>query len=593
MAIVMFGWLWLFTPPPPPSEPASSADTTESITTVEPLPAPPEQEEEAPDELVAVADSSLTGALEGEEEFVTVVTPLYEARFSSKGGTLVSFTLKEYDKAHSDDPVQLVDTSGAGALALQFTTPQSHVVDTRTLYFEPSLARDTLRVGEDGAAQLAFTATLGEGALRYVYTFDGGEYAVNLDVVKRNAETYTTGDGYDVVWNGGIPFSEDNPTNEAQTASAYAYSGGELIELSLAQDDEEQRSLRGNVSWVSVKSKYFTAVVMPQEQTLGAFMEGELVGEREMPTMWNDYTVGLRVPSGSDVDSYTLYAGPMDFYRISSFDRDLYSMVDYGWDFFEFITAPIAKYVFIPSFTFLSNFIPNYGWVIILFAIILKMVLYPLTKSSYRSMARMRELQPKMQAIKDQHEDNPQKQQEAMMKMYKETGVNPLGCGLPMLLQYPIIIALWMYLPNSIQIRQESFLWANDLSAPDVILNLPFTIPFYGDFVAGFTLLMGLSMIFQMRIQMSPSTGGTQAKVMMYVMPLFLFVVFNQFAAGLSLYYLTYNIVTALQQQWINKQLEKEGEETASNGKGSKKDAKLAGRKKGKGKKRRKKKAKA
>ena len=584
----MFAWLWFFTPPPPPPESDTAADTTDTVTAVEdPAPAPVsenEDEEELPEtrELQAVADSSLAGALEGEESFVTVETEIYTARFSTKGATPVSFELKEYKKAHEDAPVQLVDTSGAGALSMLFTTPQSHVVDTRSLYFTPSFEGDTLRVGDDETAEIAFTANLGGGTLRYVYSFEGDEYAVDLQVVQDEPRSYSMGDGYELVWNGGVPFSEDRAEEETRTTSAFAYSGGELIELTLTDDDYEERSLRGDVSWVSVKTKYFTSVIMPEQpRPLGAFLEGELEGARETPSVWEDYTVGLRMPSSSGTtDAYTLYLGPMEYWRISGFGKDLYAMVDYGWDFFEFLTVPIAKYVFIPSFTGLAAILPSYGLVIIIFAFLLKMLLLPLTKSSYRSMARMRELQPKMEAIKEQHGDDPQKQQEAMMKMYKETGVNPVGGCVPMLLQYPILIALWQYLPQSIQIRQESFLWANDLSVPDVILSLPFEIPFYGDYVAGFTLLMGLSMVVQMRFQMSASSGA-QAKIFMYVMPLFLFVIFNQFAAGLSLYYLTYNIVTAFQQKFINDQLENEKQEDV-NGKGSKKDARL---KKGKPKK--------
>jgi YidC/Oxa1 family membrane protein insertase len=172
----------------------------------------------------------------------------------------------------------------------------------------------------------------------------------------------------------------------------------------------------------------------------------------------------------------------------------------------------------------------------------------------------MRELQPQMEEIRDKYDDDPQKQQEEMMKLYRETGVNPLGGCLPMFLQYPILISLYQFIPKSIQLRQKSFLWASDLSAPDKILQLPFEIPFYGDYVAGFTLLMGLAMIVTMRVQSTPG-GGSQAKMFMYAMPAVIFFIFNRFASALSLYYLFYNIVTAAQQKWINMQLEKEKDE--------------------------------
>jgi YidC/Oxa1 family membrane protein insertase len=244
--------------------------------------------------------------------------------------------------------------------------------------------------------------------------------------------------------------------------------------------------------------------------------------------------------------------------------------------------------VFIPVFTYLGALIPNYGIVIIILAILMKIVLYPLTKSSYRSMARMRELQPKMEEIKEKYGDNPQKQQEAMMKMYRETGVNPLGSCLPMFLQWPVIIALWQFLPQAIEIRQKGFLWAHDLSAPDVILDLPFNIPLYGDFVAGFTLLMGLSMVVQMRIQMASAPSNPQTKMFTYLMPVMIFAFFNRLAAGLSLYYLCFNILSAAQQKLINRSIEKEKEQKeGSNGKANSKiarDAKSAVKnKKGRG----------
>ncbi|MEM7393540.1 MAG: membrane protein insertase YidC, partial [Verrucomicrobiota bacterium] len=266
-----------------------------------------------------------------------------------------------------------------------------------------------------------------------------------------------------------------------------------------------------------------------------------------------------------EADEFKLYLGPMEYKRINSYDIGIYDMVDYGWDFFEWMTRPVARFVFIPLFSILSGFIPSYGVIIILLAFLIKLAVYPLTKSSYRSMAQMRELQPKLEAIKEKHGEDPQKQQEATMKLYRESGVNPIGGCLPMLFQYPVIIALWQFLPQSIEIRQQGFLWANDLSSPDIIFNLPFTIPFYGDFVAGFCMLMGISMVIQMRIQSTPSSNA-QAKMIMYFMPIMIFVIFNRWASGLNLYYLCYNILTAFQQRVINKNIKKEAEEEEKDG---------------------------
>ena len=569
IAVIMFVWLYWLAPPPP--DPATSGEALVDTLAVEEGPLDAEAPD-VPDVLPAPSDTALAGATEGEARFITVESDLYTAQFSTKGGTLTSFVLKDYKKFDQETPVQLVDTSKAGALALVFTTPQSHNVDTRALYFEPSIEGDVLNVAGDSTT-LSFTARLGSGLLRQTYVFKPETYEVGFYVEQEDPASFSTREGYELVWNGGVPFTEGGTEDEAMHAGAYARSGGEVESITLQDGDYAERTLTGSVEWGAVKNKYFTATIIPSEPTRGAELIGEQaraeVADAQTP---EDFTVRLLMPPAvsGEADRYRLYLGPLEFYHITDYGLGLYDMVDYGYDMFEWVTRPLAKYVFIPVFTLLSSFIPSYGIIIIIFAFLVKLVLYPLTKSSYKNMARMRELQPKMQAIKEQYGDNPQKQQEAMMRMYKETGINPLGGCLPMLFQWPVIIALWQFFQQSIEIRQESFLWANDLSAPDVILSLPFTIPFYGDYVAGFTALMAVSMVFQMRLQTSP-TSNAQAKVFMYVMPIMLFFFFNRLAAGLSLYYLCYNVLTAFQQQYINTSLEKQGIGTTGDAKDDKK----------------------
>ncbi|HMB93875.1 MAG TPA: membrane protein insertase YidC [Rhodothermales bacterium] len=580
IGLIMFVWLYFLTPPPQPQPVGEEQAIVDTQVVAQPEPEIPQDElVTAPQTTISATDSVMAAAQEGEAQLITVDSDLYQAQFSTKGGTLVSFVLKEYFKFDQETPVQLVDSSAAGALSMVFTTPTSHLIDTRTLFFEPSFNDDTLRVTEAGAS-LSFETKLGSGTIRQTYTFTPEEYDVGLRIEQINPSAFQTDDGYELAWNGALPFTESatNRKEEAIKLGAYARSGGEVEGIALDSDTFEEMTLRGDVSWIAVKNKYFTATVMPETPAREAELVGERFGELDDPGLRESYRASLLMPAPTaEADEFTMYLGPLEFYRISKFDRGLYGMVDYGWDAFAWMTRPLAKFIFIPFFTFLSGFISNFGLVIIIFAITIKMLLYPLTKTSYRSMARMRELQPLMQEIKEKYADDPQKQQEATMKMYREQKVNPLGGCLPMLLQYPIIIALWQFLQQSIEIRQQGFLWANDLSAPDVILNLPFTIPFYGDYVAGFTLLMGLSLVVQMRVQATP-TAGMQGKMLMYFMPIMLFVIFNSLPSGLSLYYLCYNVITAIQQKYINHQLEveKKTEAASGNGKGSKKDARTA-----------------
>ena len=588
IALVSFVWMWYTTPgveqkPSSQEQPitdTSAAQQREQMVEQERLEGDAQEEDEEQQALAPVADSALAGAQQGEARRITVETDLYEAVFSTKGATPVSFKLKEYQQFDQETPVQLVDTSNAGALSLAFTTPENHNVDTRSFYFEPSLAGgDSLTgsrvavAGED-TTQLVFTAQVGQGQLRQVYTFTGDTYGVDLRVEQTNPASFTTSAGYDVLWHGGVPYTEGSPEDEAPQAAAFARTGGDIVEVRLQSETTQDESLSGQVDWTAVKNKYFTVAVIPAEPTRGAQLRGE---KPEPEAYWKNFTTRLEMPAVTDgqADVYRLYLGPVDYTHLSDYDLGLYGMVDYGWDIFEIVTRPLATWVFIPLFSLLSSFIPSYGIVIILLAIFVKMAVYPLTKSSYKSMAKMREMQPQMEAIKEKYGDNPKKQQEAMMKLYKEEGANPIGGCLPMLLQYPFIIALYQFIPQSIQLRQESFLWAHDLSAPDVILNLPFTIPFYGDYVAGFTILMGLSMVVTMQMQSGAGASSGQMKMLIYIFPVMIFFIFNRFASALSLYYLVYNVVTAVQQRYINKQIheEKEAEEAGANGKGARKDA--------------------
>ena len=550
MMAVLFLWMWWTRTPVPVEQPEVVATDTLQVEE-EPIDDPPVQVAPPP-----AADSTVV--LIGEERTITVVTRLYEAELSTRGATFTSFALREYFKYDKETPVQLIgDTT---ALGLRFQSPGGRNRDTRAFYYESSFGGAHLDV-LDQPETLTFTTPAGNGLIRKTYTFYPDNYEVGLKVEFVEASSFMTSDGYEVVWSGALPFSEsiDYRKEEAVQIGAWARSGGEVEGINMGRSEEDEATLRGDVSWMSVKNKYFTAAIIPDAPALEAYLEGYRTGETDDPNLDIDLTASLYMGSSRvGGDDFKMYLGPLDYGNIKDYPG-LYGMVDYGWDAFEWMTRPLARFVFIPAFSGLSSVISSYGMVIIVFCFLIKLLLYPITHVSYKSMAGMRELAPKIQEIKEKYKDNPQKQQQATIKLYKETGTNPLSSCLPMLLQYPIIIALWQFLQQSIEIRQQSFLWAPDLSAPDAILGLPFSIPFYGDYVAGFTVLMGLSLILQMRIQGSPA-AGMQQKIMMYGMPIFIFVIFNRLPSGLSLYYLCYNLLTAVQQQIINRGLKKKKE---------------------------------
>ncbi|MEL6615027.1 MAG: membrane protein insertase YidC, partial [Bacteroidota bacterium] len=546
--------VWMLTQTPQPED-VSTPDTTEEAPAEAEL--GPTQEAEEIAELRAPTDSLFS--VDGPTREIVVVTDRQEATFSTRGGTLTSVKLPAFQNAGTEDAVELVSDE-AGALALGFNPPQGDFVDTRTLSFRPVVdgavfEGDTLRVGEE-TREIAFESRIGDGTLRLVYAFSPDSYQVGFRVETPGSNILEQGSGYSLVWDGALPLAENDPEQEVTQAGAYVHWGGDTDVLRLTEAGSlEPFRATGDIDWVAIKTKFFVAAVLPDdgvsERTNGrieATLNGQQIGEAsDGGTFAQDYRATLDLPAlGADSrDSYTLYLGPVELRRLAALD--LYDVVDFG--FGETITRPISRYLIAPLLALLTSWISSFGVAILVFALIVKLVLWPLTAASYKNAARMRELQPKMAAIKEKYGDDPQKQQEATMKMYREEKINPLGGCLPMLLQYPILISLWRYFQSTLVLRQQGFLWAQDLSAPDPILHLPFSIPLYGDFVAGFTLLMGLSMLVQMRVSMSGSTAiGSQQKVIMYVLPATFFLFFNRFPSGLSLYYLGFNFLSIIQQ---------------------------------------------
>jgi YidC/Oxa1 family membrane protein insertase len=573
ISLIMTVWLVWFSPQPP-QEPIETQPTTQTDSA--PTPREPVVEEQARPALEEIppttaTDSSFAASFDGQEEFVSVENERFTAVFSTKGATLVSFELKNYKQFDQETPIQMVEQVDAGALSLEFTSPASHLISTSDLFFTVDGGSDAVRVIDTEQA-ISFSSVLGDGVLTVRYTFRPDSYEIVMDVERREPTAFMTRAGYELVWNGGIPFAEGLGNQEAQVAAAIARSGGEVEQINLTSEPTERSSLNGVIEWVAVRNGFFTTVMIPDGETRGAELEGVRTDDVDGTVLANHFNARIMIPeTGESYDRFRLFIGPIDFYQFREYGLDLYDIVDYG--FGQTITRPIAKWLIIPVFRFLSNFLDNFGLIIIVFAFLIKLILYPLTKSSFKSMAMMRQLQPQMNEIKEKYGDDPQKQQQAMMKLYKESGVNPIGGCLPQLLQLPILYALFRFFPSAIEIRQEGFLWSTDLSAPDVLLALPFSIPIYGAHIAGFPLLMSAAMIVQMRLQGTHQQQAGQMKVMMMIMPIFILVIFNNFAAGLSLYYLTYNILSAIQQKFINRSLEKEeeGEQATSKPSGGKK----------------------
>lgn len=513
--------------------------------------------ETAPSGIFATSQDSI------QTEF-TVETPLYSAVFTNKGAGPSKFTLNTH-KTWAGHQVQLISDTTRSAYNTGFLTTENYNIETQNILFSQVTYGSSLSILEGDSKELSYVLQLEDGRqLLYTYTFYGDNYEVDLDIKFVGLRDYIIGSSIDFGWNSTLNFTEKDPVQEALATSAYFYAGGELEQLKATDSEENnglvEQNVNGTIDWVATKTKFFTQIIQPVTDTDGAYLKGQVNGKVDEPLTKHSYTsaVSSDIPDNGVV-SFELYLGPMKYYDVKSFNEHAFDMVEVGYGWLRWFSDPFVRFIVIPFFTFFSGFIPNYGVLIIIFAASVKLILSPLTIKSYRSMAAMKELQPQMKELQEKYKDNPQKQQKATMELYKKNKVNPLGGCLPMLLQFPILITLWRFFQNSILLRQESFLWVQDLSAPDYILDLPFAIPFLGSSIAGLVLLMTASMVLQSKVTSNSSVGDSsnpmaqQMKIMQYFLPFMLLFVFNNFASGLSLYYLVFNILSIVQQLYINK----------------------------------------
>ena len=493
----------------------------------------------------------------GIDQAITIETDLYSAEFTSKGGLITKWELKNY-KTWDGIPVQLVDYDKRGDYSLLFTTSDGRLVDTRDLYFDVSTSTRNVTLSGNDEFELTYTLpTSSGGKILKRFIFRNGVYGFKSDVEFKKMGDVVSNFEYQIVWENGLRYAEHNSVDESSFAASYLYSGKELTEVDAAKVDEvAQKDISGVVDWVGTRTKYFGLAIIPDAGSSdGAFLEGH---RKAMPDngVYESYLVALKMPfrEGSDEKkSVTVFLGPMDHTILKSYGVNLESMMSLGW---AFIVRPISEYVMLPFFGFLHLIIPNWGLLIIIFSIIIKIVLHPLTKTSMKSMKRMQALQPLMDEIKEKYKDDPQKMNSAVMNLYKEYGVNPAGGCLPMLLQMPILYALYMVFRSAIQLRQANFVWwIKDLSIPDVIYSLPFHLPIFGvKDISGLAVFMGITMFVQQKM----SVKDPRQKMMIWMMPIMWVLLFMSFPSGLNLYYTTFNILAIGQQMYINKQAEDE-----------------------------------
>jgi YidC/Oxa1 family membrane protein insertase len=502
----------------------------------------------------------------GEEKIYYIESEVLRLGISTKGGRIVSAELREF-QTWDTLPLELIDKESS-AFGLVFFS-NNRIINTENLFFQPYWyerqfeGNEVIRVSGDdelsfGMRAYANASEAQTGSDRYLefkYTLSGNDYMTGLDmnfVGLHNVIDDNT-NFLELEWKNQLLRQEKNLKNERNASTIhYKYTSDDMGSLSETKDDSE--SLKTRVKWIAYKQQFFTTTLIADDNFISAelstFVQEELPEDRYVKNMEADISIPYQSAPNYSIPLH-LYMGPTKYNILRRYDLSLERQIPLGWGFFLF--QVVNRYAVIPVFNYLEGFNFNYGIIILILTILLKIVLFPLTYKTYISQARMRVLKPEVEELnkKFPKKDDAMKKQQALMALYKKAGVNPMSGCVPMVIQLPILIALFRFFPASIELRQQSFLWAHDLSTYDSVLDLPFTIPFYGDHVSLFTLLMALSTVAYTYVNSKMmDTGSTQMpgmKMMMYLMPVMFLGFFNNYSAGLSYYYMLTNLITFAQ----------------------------------------------
>jgi len=487
---------------------------------------------------------AFAAAASGDDETVVIENDLIKIKISSLGGKVESVLLKKY-KTSNGKPVVLF-ASDSSRFDLNFFA-QNRSINTSNLYFKSSSKGFVVAGKDSNSVSMKLFAGSPNRYIEYVYSLKGGSYLVGYKINTVNLnDVIASNAGYmELNWNQKLQNQEKDILNERANSTAYyMFSDDEVDYISETKDAKEE--LQNNVKWVAMKQHFFTQVLIA-DKYFDKPTRVETVGGKECEDFVKYIKTSFTIPYShqpSESFGMNFYFGPNHYQTLKATGYNLEKQIPLGWGIFGWVN----RYLVIPIFNFLDGFNWNYGIIILILTILIKIMLLPLTFKAYLSQAKMKVLKPEVDEIQGKFKEEPMKLQQEMMALYRKAGVSPMGGCLPMLLQFPILIAMFRFFPQSIELRQQSFLWAHDLSSYDSIADLPFKIPFYGDHVSLFTLLMTVSTLLITWVNSSSAMTNPQMKWMMYLMPIIFLGVFNNYSAGLSYYYFLANTISIGQQ---------------------------------------------
>ncbi|WP_396160237.1 membrane protein insertase YidC [Flavobacterium sp.] len=470
-------------------------------------------------------------------------------QIANKGGYISEATIlnEEQFKKGSGKAVQIIKDNNAN-FNLTFTTKDGKVINTKDLYFEPKYTKE----GKNQVVTMQLKT--GENQfLEYRYVMKDNDHMLEFSIRTQGLENVlNTSKPTDLEWNLKTYRNEKSVSYENRyTELIYEFDGGKDDYLNAASDKEDTAEA---VTYVAFKQHFFTSVLLTNTPFKKVDLKSDnLVDDEKVDTVFTkNFTAKMPLEFKNGALNYdmNMYYGPTDYKTLSAYDKNLDELVSLGWGVFGWIN----QFVFIPLFGLLSGFMP-YGIAIIIFTILIKIAMSPITYKSFLSQAKMKVLKPEIAELGEKFKNNPMKKQQETMALYSKAGVNPMAGCIPALIQLPFMYASFQFFPSAFDLRQKSFLWADDLSSYDSIYKLPFNIPFYGDHVSLFPILAAIAIFFYMKM-----TTGDQAmqapqqegmpdmgkimKIMIYLSPIMMLVFFNNYGSGLSLYNFISNLIT-------------------------------------------------
>lgn len=508
------------------------------------------------------------------EQHLTIENELLKADLTSLGANIEQVTLKEYKTYHKDSVRFFTENGNSYGLNLSIG---SKVLRTNELNFEvfvndkPYTGGEKLSVkGKDSLVVSmrlyadADTLTKNRGYLEYRYTLRGDDYRIGYSIITNNLDKVITDrTTLEFVWNSKLRLKEKDGNVERKNSSIYYLLKDEVEYLKENGADDQKEENGIPIKWVSFKQQFFSTALIAESSNDFAYAKMQTITEKGQHDKYlRTMKADLNIPFDGDKEYFkydmNFFFGPNKYSVVSDYNIDMEQIIPLGWGFF--LLHWINRFVVLPVFNFLQQFGWSMGIIILVLTILVKLVLFPLAYKSYSSSAKMRVIAPEVQKINEKYpkQEQAMQKQQAIMNLYKRAGINPMAGCLPMLLQFPILVAMFRFFPASIELRQQSFLWADDLSSYDSILDLPFNIPFYGAHISLFCLLMTVAQIFYTRITMKQQPQNNSMpgmKFMMYFMPVMMLFILNSQSAALNYYYLISLCITFIQMFAIQKSI--------------------------------------